>query len=102
MGSGSLSVDCIELDEALRECAPTMIKFDIEGAELDALSGGRRTIRRRRPVLAVSTYHQQSHLWEIPLAIAQWNSEYRFALRPHGTEGWDLVCYAIPPERWTS
>jgi len=102
MGSGSLSVDCIELDEALRECAPTMIKFDIEGAELDALSGGRRTIRRRRPVLAVSTYHQQSHLWEIPLAIAQLNSEYRFALRPHGTEGWDLVCYAIPPERWTS
>jgi FkbM family methyltransferase len=102
MGSGSLSVDCVELDDALRECAPTMIKFDIEGAELDALSGGRRTIRRRRPILAVSAYHQQSHLWEIPLAIAQMNSEYRFALRPHGTEGWDLVCYAIPPERWTS
>ena len=47
-----------------------MIKFDIEGAELDALSGGRRTIRKNLPVLAVSTYHQQSHLWEIPLAIA--------------------------------
>jgi FkbM family methyltransferase len=101
MGSGSLSVECVELDEALRDCAPTMIKFDIEGAELDALSGGSRMIRRRRPILAVSTYHQQSHLWEIPLSIAQLNSEYRFALRPHGTEGWDLVCYAIPPERWT-
>jgi FkbM family methyltransferase len=104
-GSGAMSVQCVELDEVLRACAtapikPTMIKFDIEGAELDALSGGRRTIRKNLPVLAVSTYHQQSHLWEIPLAIAGIASEYRFGLRPHAAEGWDLVCYAIPPERW--
>jgi len=99
-GTGAMSVECIELDEALRGHAPTMIKFDIEGAELGALSGARRTIRKSLPILAVSAYHQQRHLWEIPLAIAGMTSQYRFGLRPHGTEAWDLVCYAIPPERW--
>jgi FkbM family methyltransferase len=100
MGSGALSVECVKLDEALQSHTPTMIKFDIEGAELDALSGGHATIARSVPVLAVSTYHQQSHLWEIPLAIARISDQYRYALRPHGTEGWDLVCYAIPQARW--
>jgi FkbM family methyltransferase len=99
-GSGATSVECVELDEALRAFTPTMIKFDIEGAELDALSGGRRTIRKSLPLLAVSAYHQQGHLWEIPLAISGMASQYRFGLRPHSTEAWDLVCYAIPPERW--
>jgi FkbM family methyltransferase len=99
-GTGSMSVECVELDEALRGHAPTMIKFDIEGAELAALSGGRRTIRKSLPLLAVSAYHQQGHIWEIPLAIARMASQYRLGLRPHGTEAWDLVCYAVPPERW--
>ena len=40
-GSGATSVECVELDKALKECTPTMIKFDIEGAELDALSDPR-------------------------------------------------------------
>ena len=25
--------------------------------------------------------------------------DYAFFLRPHGAEGWDLLCYAIPVER---
>lgn len=99
-GRGELSIPCVTLDDALAAHAPTMIKFDIEGAEPFALQGGRATILRNRPLLAVSAYHQQSHLWEIPLAIAEMSRDYRFAFRPHSTEAWDLVCYAIPPERW--
>jgi len=98
-GTGALSVDCVALDDALAGREPTMIKFDIEGAELLAIRGGKATIQRHHPLLAVSAYHRQSHLWEIPLAIAEIGREYRFALRPHSAEGWDLVCYAIPQER---
>jgi FkbM family methyltransferase len=99
IGSGPTAVNCVMLDEALDPCAPTMIKFDIEGAELDALAGGCQVIRRHLPILAVSAYHQQSHLWEVPLAVAGISGDYALYLRPHGAEGWDLVCYAVPPRR---
>ena len=92
-------MECIRLDDSLQELSPTLIKFDIEGFELDALAGARQVIARSRPILAVSSYHLQDHLWEVPLALASMCSHYRYFLRPHGTEGWDLVCYAIPEER---
>jgi FkbM family methyltransferase len=99
VGAGTLSVDCVRLDESLKNESPTLAKFDIEGFELEALAGAQETIRRHSPILAVSAYHQQSHLWEIPSAIRDISDGYRYSLRPHGSEGWDLVCYAIPPCR---
>jgi FkbM family methyltransferase len=99
MGQGSVAVECVTLDEALWNLGPTLIKFDIEGSELHALEGARELIPRCRPVLAVSAYHEQGHLWQVPLKLAATCKDYRFFLRPHGTEGWDLVCYAIPSER---
>jgi FkbM family methyltransferase len=99
IGSGTLSVDCVKLDQVLAAEAPTLMKFDIEGAELAALTGGRDVIRRHRPLLAVSAYHQQSHLWDIPAAIQSISEGYRYLLRPQGVEGWDLVCYAVPSGR---
>jgi FkbM family methyltransferase len=99
IGQGQDSVECVTLDQALRDVTPTILKFDIEGAELDALAGAREVIARSRPVLAVSCYHQQSHLWEIPLELARTCHDYQFFLRPHGVEGWDLLCYAVPQER---
>jgi len=50
-------------------------------------------------VLAVCTYHTQDHLWRIPLTVKQLAPEARFALRPHCVDGFDVVCYAIPPGR---
>jgi len=96
--SGNL-VECVTLDDALQTLRPSLIKFDIEGAELDALAGACNVISHSRPVLAVSAYHEQDHLWRIPLALAQLCKDYKFFLRPHGSEGWDLTCYAVPSER---
>ena len=56
------------------------IKMDIEGAEPDALIGGERTIRRHRPQLAISLYHDVSHFALIPNWIASLNLGYRFYL----------------------
>lgn len=99
MGKGALAVQCVTLDEALCDVNATLIKFDIEGAELAALEGARKLIARCRPALAVSAYHEQDHLWRIPRKLASICEGYSFFLRPHGTEGWDLICYAIPSER---
>ena len=99
VGNGDMVVNCVTLDEVFSGTEPTYIKIDIEGAELDALNGARAVIERCSPVLAVCAYHQQDHLWKIPLLIQSMNPHYSFFLRPYLVEGWDLVCYAIPKSR---
>lgn len=99
IGESANLVECVTLDKALQNLRPSLIKFDIEGAELDALAGACNVISHSRPVLAVSAYHEQDHLWRVPLALAQLCKDYKFFLRPHGSEGWDLTCYAVPSER---
>ena len=99
MGFEGIEIDCAPLDELLRGESPTWIKMDIEGAELEALSGARTLISEDAPVLAICVYHLQNHVWKIPLLVGQLSTEYRFFLRPHLLESWDLVCYAIPAKR---
>jgi FkbM family methyltransferase len=99
---GTSEVDCIALDSILSESAPTFIKMDIEGAELDALFGARDLIKKYNPVLAICAYHQQDHLWQVPLKIASISDQYNFFMRPHGEECYDCVCYAIPNNRLLS
>ncbi len=100
IGQGELDVELVKLDSALAGVAPTYVKMDIEGAEPDALTGAAAKIREHTPVLAISSYHRQDHLWSIPLLIQSLNPGYRFLLRPHDLEMWDLVCYAIPADRF--
>jgi FkbM family methyltransferase len=94
-----IDVPCVRLDDVLNGANPTFIKMDIEGAEPDALRGAANTIAGARPILTVCSYHQQDHLWAIPLLINEITPEYQFFLRPHLLEVWDLVCYAVPPNR---
>ena len=72
--------------------------MDIEGAELAALEGCGDILSQARPTIAVSAYHLQEHLWELPLYLAERLRDYRFFLRPHDLEGWDVVLYAVPAE----
>lgn len=96
---GALQVNCVPLDELLAEAPPTYIKLDVEGAEPDALRGAARIIRQQRPMIVACLYHRPDHLWSIPLLLRQLYDGYRLYLRPHEFEGWQLVCYALPPER---
>lgn len=96
VGTGTCAVDCVALDSALEGLPVSFIKMDIEGAELATLEGARRIVQKNAPILAISAYHQQSDLWNIPLAIHDINPNYSFHLRPHVLDGWDLVCYAVP------
>jgi FkbM family methyltransferase len=97
--AGTYELESVPLDEVLGDLCPTFIKMDIEGAEYDALNGARHSIKKNLPVLAISVYHQPDDLWRIPLLIQSFSGQYRFFLRPHNEEGWDLICYAIPVNR---
>ncbi len=68
---GTSLVDCAPLDELLDGRSPSYIKMDIEGHELEALSGARETIRQYKPKLAVCVYHKADHLWKIPLLMKE-------------------------------
>jgi FkbM family methyltransferase len=96
---GKIDVDSITLDDLVSETKPTFIKMDIEGAEPDALEGGRAVIGRHQPILAICLYHQQDHLWNLPLLISELGDSYKLFMRPHECDGWQLVCYAVPCER---
>jgi FkbM family methyltransferase len=95
-GHGASEVDAVALDDALREEALAFVKMDTEGSELDALRGAAGLLRVHQPPLALCAYHRQSHLWEIPLLVERLAPGYRFFLRAHALNGWDLVCYAVP------
>jgi FkbM family methyltransferase len=94
---GDYVVNTYRMDHVLVN--PTLIKMDIEGCELDALWGAREMIRKHSPVLAICAYHTGDHLWQIPLLIHALNPTYRLYLRRYLEQTWDLVWYAVPPER---
>lgn len=97
--AGDIQVPCRRLDDVLAGEAPTYLKMDIEGAELDALHGAAETIRRCRPVLAICLYHKPEDLWTIPLFVDSLGCDYRYLLRAHAEECWEIVMYAVPSDR---
>lgn len=100
VGLGDEHVPMTTLDDlAAQGTPPTFIKIDIEGFEPQCLAGGRCLISERQPLIAVSVYHQQNHLWRILLQLHSYHSGYRFSLCPHVSDGWDLVLYAVPADR---
>ena len=99
IGNGDEEVECFALDSILKGAPVSFIKMDIEGSEIDTLAGAEAVIKKNAPILAISAYHRQDHLWRIPLLIHQLSPDYELYLRPHNLEGWDLVCYAVPKDR---
>jgi FkbM family methyltransferase len=99
VGTGQDSVQVCLLDDILTDREPTFIKFDVEGAERDALLGARQTLVEHMPFLAVCLYHRPEDVWALPLLIQSMNPQYDFYLRRYSDERWETVCYAVPPER---
>lgn len=100
VGHGEQRVPMTTLDGFAAAQAPaSFIKIDIEGFEPQCLTGGHRLIAERHPVIAVSVYHEQDHLWRILLQLHGYHDGYRFSLCPHVSDGWDLVLYAVPADR---
>jgi FkbM family methyltransferase len=59
--AGQLAVCTITLDEMLaRFGPPAFIKMDVEGAEYEALSGGRRCLREARPIVFLAADHDEA------------------------------------------
>lgn len=93
--SGMETVNIVTLDEVITD-QPTFIKMDIEGAELAALKGATKLIKKNRPKLAICVYHKPEDLFEILELIDSWNLDYKYYFR-HYTKGVSgTILYCIP------
>jgi FkbM family methyltransferase len=92
---GETSIDVVSLDEVLAGKRASYIKMNIEGAEIDAVSGARNTIQRWMPKLAISVYHRPSDLWRIPQLVRELGPNYDLYLRQHDGGTIETVLYAI-------
>lgn len=101
-GSGSretvndgVDVKMVTLD-SLSLTPPTFIKVDIEGAELDFLSGARTAISTHRPVIAIACYHAFDHLWQIAEMVLSMNSNYEVYLRQYNEGITETDLFFVP------
>lgn len=95
---GALAIECDTVDHVLQGVQTiSMLKMDIEGAELATLKGATKTIQRDRPLLAISVYHAPEDLVSVARFIDETAPGYRFYLRMHNPLH-DLILYAVLDE----
>ena len=81
MGKNPLRVS--RIDTVLQGSRASYIKMNIEGSEVAALEGARKTIEQYQPRLAIMGYHKTSDLWNVPLKIKELNQNYKLFLRSY-------------------
>jgi FkbM family methyltransferase len=85
-------VDAMPLEHPL-----DYVKFDVEGAEEEALLGCRTIIMRDAPALLVSAYHRSADIFRLPLLVHDLNPAYKLYLRRMASiPAWDINLYAVP------
>ena len=102
--ASSLAEDGDELVEirtldSLKLAEVDLIKADIEGAELDFLTGAERTLRKAQPQIAIAAYHSVDHIRRITNQVLEFMPNSRVYMR-HYTEGFAETDLFFIPERF--
>ena len=77
-GNEIINVDTI--DNILKGEPVTFIKFDIEGAEYEALLGAEETIKKYKK-LVLSIYHKRNDLFKLAKVLLSYNKDYKLYVR---------------------
>lgn len=96
--NGTVKAYAFSIDEFCRTSnvdKVDFIKMDIEGAEEDALRGAEGTIQKHRPKLAISAYHKDTDLINIPVLINKIRPGYQYILRHTSNTKWGTVLYCF-------
>jgi len=100
-GTTSIAVTAVDhLVKIHRIPKVDIIKFDVEGAEAEAIKGAAETIRTHRPKLMVSIYHKYDDIFTLPELLRPMLPRYRFYLGHHSYYQMETDLYAIPLEKW--
>ena len=94
VGKGNTTVRSINIDTLLENTDVTFIKMDIEGQEKNALLGGKRVLREKRPKMNIAAYHRNEDIFELPILINEINPNYKIYMRHHPyIPAWDTNFY---------
>lgn len=92
----SKAIQVTSIDSILNGNDISYIKFDVEGAEYEALIGGINTIKNFSPKMNIAVYHHCDDFFKLPLLVNSINSGYKFYLRQHPyIPAWDLNLYCV-------
>ena len=80
-----------------------LIKVDIEGAEQEFLKGAINTIKKQKPVLLISIYHNFDDFFNIKPLIESWDLGYKFKImKPiNGQVYTETILLAERDRKWT-
>lgn len=92
---GTDTVQIVSLDSINWDKKIDFIKMDIEGAEESAIRGAKNLIKRDRPILAISIYHNFSQFVNVVRMIQDIEPQYQIYIRQHKCTMDDTVCYAV-------
>ena len=86
-----VNISARALDSVLGGEKIDYIKYDVEGAEHEALLGSAETIRLCSPALLVSAYHKSEDVFALPLLVKNLNPDYKLYYRRYPyVPAWDL------------
>lgn len=98
--SKTVTVPKVSVDHLCGGQRVSFIKYDVEGAEREALEGSLETIRSCAPSLCVSLYHRSADIFELPLFLHDSCGYDRFYLRRVPCiPAWDLMLFAFKGQR---
>lgn len=76
----------------------TFIKMDVEGAEIEALEGGKKSIAKDKPKLFIAAYHRDNDLFLLPELIKKL-AKYDIYLRKHPyIPAWEINYLCLPKQ----
>lgn len=91
-------IEVTSIDKYFKDKSYNFIKMDIEGSEFPALLGGINTIKKRRPIMAISIYHSLDDFFRIPRYLKENLDNYYYCVRHHSLIFSETILYAIPNE----
>lgn len=97
--SNSNNAKIVTLDNILKNDSISFLKLHVEGEEYRALKGGLKVIRKNRPIIIITIYHNMEGLWMVPRLLMEELEDYYYYHRLHGYCGNESVLYAFPKER---
>ncbi len=100
-GDDGYTVRTESIDRLFATEEVTYIKMDVEGAETEALNGGKNVLAHKAPKLAVSAYHHTEDIIKLPLLIKSLNPSYAVYLRHHPyIPAFETNIYAVKQKKY--